>query len=86
MLKMKKRNYEIIGLTPKMARLWVDDFRDDLAIFVDMKTGKIRAKIALNRIQALGMRLAMFKHNHLSKIKHTYVLKLKRCKGTRCRV
>lgn len=79
MLKFEKRNYEIIGLTPRMAKIWKKDFRDDLTIFENKKTGEIKARLALTLFEAFKMRVAMIRSN----FKHSYVLKLRRYKGQR---
>lgn len=79
MLKFEKKNYEIIGLTPRMAKVWKKDFRDDLTIFEDKRTGEIKAILALSLFEAFKIRVAMI----ISNYKHAYVLKLRRYKGQR---
>lgn len=76
---MLKRNYAIVGITPQIAKSWERDFRDDLRVFRNRKTGEIQTRISLTIFEAIVMRIGMIKYN----LTHPCVLKLKRCNGRR---
>lgn len=79
---MLKRNYVISGFSIEMVAKWMMEFRDDLKLFVDKKTGEVQAKIPLSIFEAIKMKQAIKKYN----LTHPCVLKLTKINGERFRV
>ena len=71
---MLKREYEISGITEKLAEVMDRNFRKDLKLYRDQKSNQIKGKIFLNPYEVIRMRSAIREYNS----KNTCVLQLNR--------
>ena len=79
---MGKRNYTLVGITPRLAKIWEKDFRDDLRIVKNEYTKEIQGKLTLNIFEAVIMKIRIMMFN----MRHPYVLDLICDNGKRYRV
>ena len=48
MLKLKKRNYKLLGIKEHSIKIWKDQLRDDVKIFTHATKGKRFTEILIN--------------------------------------
>ncbi len=74
---MFKRNYTVSGITQKLAEKMEKNGRKDLKLYIDRKTGGIKADISLSIFEAFLVKRGMKKYN----LTHPCVLRLEKNKG-----